>query len=34
MLTDDEAEQFWVFYQKSSQALFRKAFRMYARPSC
>jgi RNA polymerase sigma factor (sigma-70 family) len=28
MLTDEEAEQFWVFYQKSSQALFRKAFRM------
>jgi RNA polymerase sigma factor (sigma-70 family) len=28
MLSAAEEEQFWVFYQKTSQSLFRKAFRM------
>jgi DNA-directed RNA polymerase specialized sigma24 family protein len=28
MLRADQAEQFWVFYQKTSHGLFRKAFRM------
>lgn len=28
MLSGDQEEQFWVLYQKSSQSLFRKAFRM------
>ncbi len=28
MLNADQDEQFWVFYEKTSPALFRKAFRM------